>query len=88
MICSNILDTVSLRMPSGSIRDYSGVLVYRSSTASPSARCVYAANVICKIIEDFVLLQFICCVIKIFYLYTYIFLFYFILLAYVFGFDL
>jgi hypothetical protein len=44
--CPSILDSVSLRIPSRYIRDFSTFSVHRNFKASPSARCVSAANTV------------------------------------------
>jgi hypothetical protein len=43
----------SLRIPSRSIRDFCAFSVYRNFKASPSARCVSAANTVCWNIDIF-----------------------------------
>jgi hypothetical protein len=42
-----MLDSVGLRIPSRSIWDFSTFSVHRNFKASPSARCVSAANTVC-----------------------------------------
>jgi hypothetical protein len=49
----SILDSVSLCIPSRSIRDFCAFYVYRNFKASPSARCVSAANTVCWNIDVF-----------------------------------
>jgi hypothetical protein len=51
--CPSILDSVSLRIPSRSIMDFSIFFVHRNFKASPSARCVSAANTVCWNIDTF-----------------------------------
>jgi hypothetical protein len=51
--CPSILDSVSLHIPSRSIRDFSTFSVHRNFKASPSARCVSAANTVCWNIDIF-----------------------------------
>jgi hypothetical protein len=51
--CSTILDSVSLRIPSRSIRDHSTFTVNHNFKVSPSARCVSAANAVCRSIDIF-----------------------------------
>jgi hypothetical protein len=51
--CSSTFDTVSLRIPSKRIKDFSTFVVNNNFKVSPSARCVYAANVIGKEIDIF-----------------------------------
>jgi hypothetical protein len=53
MYCSSILDSVSLRIPSSSIRDYSTFTVNRNFKVSPSSRCVSAANADCRSTDVF-----------------------------------
>jgi hypothetical protein len=53
MSCSSVFDTVSLRITTRSIRDYSTFTVHRNFKVSPSARCVSAANAVCRIIGIF-----------------------------------
>jgi hypothetical protein len=47
------LDSVSLRIPSRSIRDYSTLTVHRNFKVSPCARCVSAASAVCRSIDIF-----------------------------------
>jgi hypothetical protein len=49
--CSSILDSVSLRILSRSIRHYSTFTVNRNFKVSPSARCVSAATAVCRSID-------------------------------------
>jgi hypothetical protein len=49
--CLSVFDTVNLRIPNRSVRDYSTFTVHRNFKVSPSARCVSAANTVCKSIE-------------------------------------
>jgi hypothetical protein len=49
--CSSVFDTVSLRKPARSARDYSTFILHRSFKVSPSARCVSATNAVCRIID-------------------------------------
>jgi hypothetical protein len=51
--CSSVFDTVSLHIPTKSIRDYTTLSVHRNFKVSPSARCVYAANAVCRSIDIF-----------------------------------
>jgi hypothetical protein len=51
--CPYILDSVGLRIPSSSIRDFSSFCVHRNFKASPSARCVSFANAVCWDIDIF-----------------------------------
>jgi hypothetical protein len=51
--CPSILDSVGLRIPSRSIRDFSAFSVHRNFKASPSTRCVSAANTVCWNIDIF-----------------------------------
>jgi hypothetical protein len=51
--CSSIFDTVSLRIPTRSIRNYSTFTVNRDFKVSPSARCVSAANEVCSSTDIF-----------------------------------
>jgi hypothetical protein len=44
--CTSILENVSLRVSTRSIRDFSKFGVCRSNRHCPSARCAYAANVV------------------------------------------
>jgi hypothetical protein len=46
--CSSILDSVSLRIPSRSIRDYCTFTVNCNFKVSPSARCASAVNAVCR----------------------------------------
>jgi hypothetical protein len=46
--CSSVSDTVSLRIPTTSIRDYSNFTEHHNFKVSPSARCVSAANASCR----------------------------------------
>jgi hypothetical protein len=50
---SSILDSVSLRIPSRSIGDYSTFTVNRNFKVKPSARYVSVANVVCRSIDIF-----------------------------------
>jgi hypothetical protein len=52
-ISCSISDTVNLRIPSRRIRDFSTFVVNHNFKVSPSARCVSAANAICKEIDIF-----------------------------------
>jgi hypothetical protein len=52
ILCSSILDSVSLRLPSRS-SDYFTVTANRNFKVSPSARCVSAANAVCRSIDIF-----------------------------------
>jgi hypothetical protein len=45
--CPSILDSVSLRIPSRSFRDFSAFPAHSNFKASPSAICVSAANTVC-----------------------------------------
>jgi hypothetical protein len=45
--CPSILDSFSLRIPPMSTRDFSTFSFHRNFKASPSARCVSAANIAC-----------------------------------------
>jgi hypothetical protein len=51
--CASVFDTVSLRIPTRSIRDNSTFTVHRNFKVSPSARCVSAANAVCRSIDIF-----------------------------------
>jgi hypothetical protein len=51
--CSSVFDTVSLHIPTRSIRDYTTFTVHRNFKVSPSARCVSAANAVCRCIDIF-----------------------------------
>jgi hypothetical protein len=51
--CSSVSDTVSLRIPTRSIRDYTTFTMHRNFKVSPSARCVSAANAVCRSIDIF-----------------------------------
>jgi hypothetical protein len=51
--CPSILDSVILRSPSRSVRDFSILSDHRNFKASPSARCVSAANTVCWNIDIF-----------------------------------
>jgi hypothetical protein len=51
--CSSIFDTVSLRIPTRSIRGYITFTVHRNFKVSPSARCVSDANPVCRCIDIF-----------------------------------
>jgi hypothetical protein len=44
---------VSLRIPTRSVRDYTTFTVHRNFKVSPSARCVSAANAVCRCIDIF-----------------------------------
>jgi hypothetical protein len=50
---SSIFDSVSVRIPTRIIRDYSIIMINHSFKISFSARCVSAANTICKDIDIF-----------------------------------
>jgi hypothetical protein len=50
--CSPVFDTVSLRIPTRSIRDYTTFTVHRNFKVSPSARCVSAANAVCRALKS------------------------------------
>jgi hypothetical protein len=49
--CHSIMNTVSLRILTKLIRDFSMLTVSNSVTFSPSARCVNAANRICQFLD-------------------------------------
>jgi hypothetical protein len=49
--CSSIFYTVNLRIPVRRIRDFSTFVVNHNFKVSPSARCVSAANAMCKEID-------------------------------------
>jgi hypothetical protein len=49
--CSYVLDSVSLRIPTRSIRDYSVFTVHRKLKLSPAARCVSVANALTSLIK-------------------------------------
>jgi hypothetical protein len=51
--CYSIMDTVGLHMPPKQIRDFSTFRVKNVSRASPSTRCVIAANSICRSLDIF-----------------------------------
>jgi hypothetical protein len=51
--CSSVFDTVSLRIPTRSVRDYSTFTVHCNFKVSPSVRCVSAANAVCRSIDIF-----------------------------------
>jgi hypothetical protein len=51
--CSSVFDTVSLRIPTRSVRDYSTFTVHRNFKGSPSVRCASAANAVCRSIDIF-----------------------------------
>jgi hypothetical protein len=51
--CSSVFDTVSLRIPTRSISDYTTFTVHRNFKVIPSARCVSAANEVCRCIDIF-----------------------------------
>jgi hypothetical protein len=51
--CSSVFDIVSLRIPTRSIRDYTTFTVHRNFKVSASARCVSAANAVCRCIDIF-----------------------------------
>jgi hypothetical protein len=51
--CSSVFDTVSLRIPTRSITDYSTFTVHHNFKVSPSARFVSAANAVCRSINIF-----------------------------------
>jgi hypothetical protein len=51
--CSSVFDTVSLRIPTRSIRDYTTFTIHRNLMVSPSARCVSAVNAVCRNIDIF-----------------------------------
>jgi hypothetical protein len=53
MSCSSVFDTVSLRIPTRSVRDYSTFTLHRNFKVSPAARCVSAANAVCRSIDIF-----------------------------------
>jgi hypothetical protein len=46
--CSSIFDSVCIQIPTRIITDYSTFMVNHNFKVSPSARCVSAANTICK----------------------------------------
>jgi hypothetical protein len=48
-----MLDTVSLHIPSGSVRSYSVFTVLYDFKVSPSAICVSAAKAVCRNIDIF-----------------------------------
>jgi hypothetical protein len=50
---SSVFDTVSLRIPTRSIRDYTTFTVHRNFKVSPSDRCVSAVNAVCRSIDIF-----------------------------------
>jgi hypothetical protein len=49
--CSSVFDTVSLRITTRSIRDYSTSTLNRTSNVSSSAKSVSAANAVCRSID-------------------------------------
>jgi hypothetical protein len=51
--CSSVFDTVSLRIITRSVRDYSTFTVHHNFRVSPSARFVSAANAVCRSIDIF-----------------------------------
>jgi hypothetical protein len=51
--CQSILDTVSLRVPSKLIRDFSVFNVSKALRSSPSARCSTAANEVYQFMSIF-----------------------------------
>jgi hypothetical protein len=51
--CSSVFDTVSLRIPTRSVRDFSTFIVHRNFKVSPSTRCVSADNAVCRSIDIF-----------------------------------
>jgi hypothetical protein len=51
--CCSIMDTVSLRVPTKQIRDFSTFKVSNASRLSPSTRCVTTANSICRSLDIF-----------------------------------
>jgi hypothetical protein len=51
--CSSIFDSLSVRIPTMIIRDYFTFMVNDNLKISPSARCISAANAICKAIDNF-----------------------------------
>jgi hypothetical protein len=51
--CSSVFDTVSLCIPTKSIRDYATFTVHRNFKVSPSARCVSDTNAVCRSIDIF-----------------------------------
>jgi hypothetical protein len=51
--CSSVFDTVSLRIPTRSVRDCSTFTVHRNFKVGPSAKCVSAANAVCRSIDIF-----------------------------------
>jgi hypothetical protein len=51
--CQSILDTVSLRIPSNLIRDFSIFSVSKASRSSPSARCLTTANKVYQFMNIF-----------------------------------
>jgi hypothetical protein len=51
--CFPHLETFGLRVAARFTRDISFFTVYSSSTNSPSARCVAAADVVCKDVDVF-----------------------------------
>jgi hypothetical protein len=51
--CSSVLDIVSLRIPTRSVRDYSTPTAHRKFKVTPSTRCVSAAIEVCRSIDIF-----------------------------------
>jgi hypothetical protein len=51
--CSFVFDTVSLHIPNRSVTDYSTFTVHCNFKVSPPARCVSAANAVCRSIDIF-----------------------------------
>jgi hypothetical protein len=46
-----VLDSVNLRIPSRSVRDYSTFSVHRNNKASPSLSCASARSAVCRNID-------------------------------------
>jgi hypothetical protein len=51
--CRSILDSVGIRVPTRQIREFSTFSVSSALKYSPSARCVIAANDVCRYLEIF-----------------------------------
>jgi hypothetical protein len=51
--CSSVFDTVSLRILTRHVRDFSTFTVHRNFKVSSSAKCVSAANAVCRSIDIF-----------------------------------
>jgi hypothetical protein len=52
-LVAHLFWTLSLRMPTRSIRDYATFTVHRNFKVSPSAGCDTAANAVCRSIHIF-----------------------------------